>query len=484
MKPNVRLLIPLVLVSGLIVGGLAVDRSRAEQRSKLSGYFEQQPTNISSRVGGRVVQILAKEGQVVHKGDILAILEADPAAFQAKSSKLLADQAQAQLDELTAGTRKEEIARQEAVVSELEAALLKAKNGPLPEEIDAARAKVNQLAAKLSAVEEGPRKQELAQAKAAERQARAALDQAERGATPEERNQSRARLDAAKSDHNLALAEVIRVRRLHESGAVSARELDSAEARFEAAKAKLDEAKNANDRVFRGTPPEELKQAQEAYNQALARLRLSQEGSRDQDKRAARAELDAAKFNLKLLERGSRSEDLAASVARLNQAKATLDELRAGTRKERIAQAGAYAKASEAGAKNQELVASENVLKAPFDGVVERLLIAEGDLLPPNANAFILANPTDIWLRVFLPEKQLAKVKVGDEAILRVDGVSEPVTAVVESIATQGEFTPANLQTPEERGKQVFAIRIRLKTPDPRVKAGMYATVKSVGTWK
>jgi HlyD family secretion protein len=51
------------------------------------------------------------------------------------------------------------------------------------------------------------------------------------------------------------------------------------------------------------------------------------------------------------------------------------------------------------------------------------------------------------------------------------------VSAEVESVASRGEFTPANLQTPEERGKQVFGIRLRLKQPDARVKAGMYATV-------
>jgi HlyD family secretion protein len=54
----------------------------------------------------------------------------------------------------------------------------------------------------------------------------------------------------------------------------------------------------------------------------------------------------------------------------------------------------------------------------------------------------------------------------------------------VESIATRGEFTPANLQTPDERGKQVFGVRLRLKTTDKNVKAGMYSTVKRMGQWR
>jgi hypothetical protein len=54
---------------------------------------------------------------------------------------------------------------------------------------------------------------------------------------------------------------------------------------------------------------------------------------------------------------------------------------------------------------------------------------------------------------------------------------------VVDSVSTQGEFTPANLQTPDDRGKQVFGVRLRLATPDLRVKAGMAATVKQIGGW-
>ena len=100
-----------------------------------------------------------------------------------------------------------------------------------------------------------------------------------------------------------------------------------------------------------------------------------------------------------------------------------------------------------------------------------------------RATVLRMTDPSDIWIRVYVPEASLAKLTVGSDAALRIDGIPEPVPAVVESIATRGEFTPANLQTPDERGKQVFGVRLRLKQPDPRVKAGMYATVKQLGQW-
>jgi HlyD family secretion protein len=93
-----------------------------------------------------------------------------------------------------------------------------------------------------------------------------------------------------------------------------------------------------------------------------------------------------------------------------------------------------------------------------------------------------MADPNDIWIRVYVPESRLAEVRPGSGATLRVDGVPGTLDAVVESVSQRGEFTPANLQTPDERGKQVFGVRLRLRRPDSRIKAGMYATVTSLGS--
>jgi HlyD family secretion protein len=160
---------------------------------------------------------------------------------------------------------------------------------------------------------------------------------------------------------------------------------------------------------------------------------------------------------------------------------ATLDALRAGSRKEQIRQARAAAEAAAASARGAADTLRERVLRAPRDAVVERLLVAVGDLVSPATPVVRLADPNDLWIRVYVPEAHLAQVAVGSDAALRVDGITEPVPARVESIATRGEFTPANLQTPEERGKQVFAVRLRLAHPDPRVKAGMYASITRLG---
>jgi multidrug resistance efflux pump len=268
---------------------------------------------------------------------------------------------------------------------------------------------------------------------------------------------------------------------LFQEGAISRQQVDRARADLEASAARREEMAQALRRAEEGTPREELDQAREAHRQAQAALDLLLAGSRPEDIEAAAAEAAVARNNLQLLLRGTRPEEIRAAEARLAQARAVLEELRAGSRRERIAQARAAARAAAATAQGSRETLEERVVRAPRDGVVERLLIAAGDLVAPGTPVVRIADPTDLWLRVYVPESSLASVSVGAGAELRIDGIAEPVAAVVESIATRGEFTPANLQTPEERGKQVFGVRLRLQRPDPRVKAGMYATVRRIG---
>jgi HlyD family secretion protein len=483
MKPNPRVIAPVVLI-GLVTAGFFVDRARERQRSTISGFFESQPTKLSSRIAGRVSAILVKEGDTVRKGQRLLVLETESSATDVKAKQALASQAQQAYSEAEAGSRSEDVLRQEAVVAELEASLQRLRNGSRPEEVAAARDRLRQAQAVFGKAQAGPRSQEIAQARAAERQAQARLAQAERGPTPEERAQAKARLDAANAQAKLAESDYHRAEALYQAGAVSKRAFEAARAAMDGARALVDEAQQAFNRAQLGTPAEELAQAREAHRQAKAALDMALAGTRKEDIEAARAARDAARQELALLVKGARSEDLAAAQARLAQGRAALELLKNGTRKERIAQAKSASEAASLQALSAKDVLNERVVVAPADGVVERLIVAKGDLIGAGSPVIQLTDLSDIWLRVYLPEIEMGKVKVGDEADLLVDGVEGHVAAYVESVATRGEFTPANLQTPDERGKQVFGIRLRLRSPDSKVKAGMYATVKRMGQWR
>jgi len=84
-----------------------------------------------------------------------------------------------------------------------------------------------------------------------------------------------------------------------------------------------------------------------------------------------------------------------------------------------------------------------------------------------------------VYVRIYIPETEIGRVKVGQKAEVRVD--SFPHTAfdgVVEQINQQAEFLPRNVQTREERVHQVIGIKIRVNDPAGRVLAGMAADVK------
>jgi HlyD family secretion protein len=115
---------------------------------------------------------------------------------------------------------------------------------------------------------------------------------------------------------------------------------------------------------------------------------------------------------------------------------------------------------------------------APSDSVLEVLSVKVGDVIPPNHEVATLLLPQHLWVRVYVPEPWLGSIKVGDPARVRVD--SFPHTdfpGVVEQINRQAEFTPRNVQTVEDRIRQVFGVKLRLPNNDDRLRAGMSANV-------
>ncbi len=427
----VRPVVAILVIAAILTGGYYIDRNRKAKESLLSGYFESQPAIASSRIGGRVVKILIHEGDSVKAGQPLVQLEDTSFATNYESQKQAEEQARQQYLETARGSRPEEIAKARQAVAEAQWNYDKLRNGSRPEEVAAAQANADVALAKLQA--------------------------AERGLTKEERAGLKARLDAALADEDNARKQLARTQFLYDQGAVPKQQLDTAISTAGQSSAHRRDAEETYRRAQLGTPKEELAQARQAYRQALAQLKLTREGSRKEDIEAARAHLGQLGSALEELTRGNRPEDIAkAHAAHMQaalQAKSTAENLR------------------------------EHVVSATSDANVDRILVADGDLLTANAPVVQLSNPADIWLRIYMPESELRRVKVGDDADLVLDGVDGIVKAVVETIATQGEFTPANLQSPEERGRQVFAVRLRLARSDPRVKAGMYATVRRVGQW-
>ncbi len=259
------------------------------------------------------------------------------------------------------------------------------------------------------------------------------------------------------------------------------------------------------DRVVVGTEvgridPVDLRLALDAARAELARaaaeLALVRAGPRQEEVAVAeaqvarnRAELDGAETDLRrmqdLLDRGSgtpKARDDArtgrdVAVARLAEAEEILRRLRAGSRAEEIDAAKAREAAAQARVAQLEQQIADATITSPIAGVVTETLVEAGELLAPGAPLLVVTDLADAWLTVFLPETDLGRLRLGQEAEVETDG-GDRRAGTLAHVASIAEFTPRNVQTQDERAKLVFRVKIRLDNADGLFKPGMPATAR------
>jgi HlyD family secretion protein len=237
-----------------------------------------------------------------------------------------------------------------------------------------------------------------------------------------------------------------------------------------------------------------LAQARANVEAADAQLRLLLSGTRAEDLRRAeeqlaqaQAELDAARRDLDrlsgLAERGTateKSRDDAATRKEVAEravaaAKAQLDKLTAGPRRQEIEAARAQRASAEAMVAAVEQQISEATVVAPVSGVITTRVAEPGEVLAPGRTIAVLTDVSRPWLTVWIDEPNLARVKLGQEVTVKVDGSDQSFEGFVSFISPVAEFTPKNVQTPDERAKLVFRVKVRLDNPDGIFKPGMPA---------
>ncbi len=369
-----RLALPAVIVV-LVVGALvAYEAYQARRPYVWSGTVEARTISVGSRTGGRVKTVLAREGDRVEAGQALVALEPGDLEAQRLQAQGQLEQAQANLDKLEKGAR--------------------------PEEIEEAKARAAT--------------------------ARAALEESRHGARSEEIQGARARLVAAQVAVDKAQLDDDRARKLAATGAISQAQVDDADAALRGAVAQRDSAQKALEELEHGVRQEEIAQAAARAAEAEASAKLVVAGTRVEDLRAARAQVEVAK-------------------GRLDQIGVLIDEL---------------------------------TIRAPRPSRVEALDLRPGDILAPNATAATLLEDDELYVRIYVPETRLGKIHPGDAVPITVDTFpNRSFKGVVEHINTVGEYSPRNLQTADERADQVFATRIALREGKDELRAGMAAFI-------
>ncbi len=420
-----RFIVAIVIIA--LVAYLAVRQYRqsSAEEGVHTGTIEAEESRVGSTVGGRVSATLVREGEMVEKGQRIVEFESDELDASLRAALAARQQARDRLADLEAGPRPQEIERAEAAAAQAKSQLDKLRRGSRPEEIAAAKAAMDQAKERLALLERGPRKEAIDRAQAA--------------------------YEAAKADLGLARQSLDRVEKLFAEGAVSAQARDEARARANVAAANEEAAKRLFDELKAGSRPEEIAAARHAYNQAGAQYDL--------------------------VTNGPRHEDIAAAADAYRQAQAALAELEAGTRPYQTAQARAALKQASASADQIRAKRRERAVFAPISGQLQILGVQPGDTVSPGQSVATVIDPRDLFVKIYLSERELAGRRVGAKVpVVTESGVR--ATGVVERIPVQAEFTPRNVQTKDERALQVYAVKIRLRNPDLKLRAGMSADVR------
>jgi HlyD family secretion protein len=241
-----------------------------------------------------------------------------------------------------------------------------------------------------------------------------------------------------------------------------------------------------------------LAEVRAALREAEAMLALSLEGFRKEEILAAlnvvgemEASLENAEANLR------RSEDLfsqgvvskfdldearrAAEVsrARLKSAEENYRKLASGLRTEDIDAARARVERSRAAVEQARLDVQRTEIRSPGKGVVTQAIREPGEYVIVGTPVLSIADLTNMFCWVYLSERELGWVRLGDAVSARIDAYRDQrFPGKVAFISREAEFTPRNVQTREERVNLVFAVKISLANPDGILKVGLPVDVE------
>jgi len=238
---------------------------------------------------------------------------------------------------------------------------------------------------------------------------------------------------------------------------------------------------------------ERITEARARHAAALARVRDLEAGARPQELETARAALTAALADsVRAQNEFARVETLhadnsasasqldqarnaaAGASARVRQARESLDLVAAGPRANQLAAARRDAEAVDALVGQLIAQQDELVLRSPADGVVLLRFAEAGEVLAAGMPVLTIGLTTQPWVRAYVGQEHIARVRLGATVALTVDGypgVTFP--GAVSEINPAAEFIPRAALTERERADLVYGIKVRIDETGGRLKAGM-----------
>jgi len=262
----------------------------------------------------------------------------------------------------------------------------------------------------------------------------ARLAELRNGSRPQEKLDSKATVTAAQAELQLAKRDWDRAQTLYKDDDISTAQFDQYRNRWESATATLNSLEQRESLVLAGPREEVVRAQQQQVERARAALKIAQANVLEMKRREQ--------------ELATRRADIAGSKASL----ALIDSQLADT-----------------------------IALSPVDGVVLVKAADVGEVLAPGTTVVTVGDIDHPWLRGYINETDLGKVKLGSKAKVTTDSYpGKTYRGRVTFIASEAEFTPKQIQTEQERVKLVYRIKIELENPRHELKLNMPADAEIV----
>jgi HlyD family secretion protein len=244
----------------------------------------------------------------------------------------------------------------------------------------------------------------------------------------------------------------------------------------------------------------QLRQSEAGVDLANAQLKLLRSGARKEDIRQSEELVKQGKINLDLakLDR-DRAEELyrqdagteklyddskaryELALAQYNSARENLQKVKSIIRPEEIESAQANLKKAISAVDMLKKNIEDCRIYSPVDGFVSKKFVEAGEMIAPTGSLLRISNLEMVNLVIYIPETELGKVKLGQNAEIKIDAFKDKTyTGKIIFISPEAEFTPKNIQTPDERTKLVFAVKIEIANPEFELKPGLPADAKVI----
>ena len=234
------------------------------------------------------------------------------------------------------------------------------------------------------------------------------------------------------------------------------------------------EAEANLEKMRSGSRAEEIRQAQANREQTRASLELAE----TEFNRLARLYSENA-VSKNDLDRATSNRD--SLRAQLESASASLALIRQGYRSEDIKSAQAAVELAVAQVNYASVSLQDTKLYSPSSGTILTRITEPGTIVATGQPVYALALKKPIQVRAHVSEQQLGLVRLGMKGKIYTDSHPQPIEGTLNFIASEAEFTPKQVQTPELRTSLVYRVRLLVEeNPDERLKNGMPVTIEII----